>query len=112
MGSVSRSNSRFDTHKDVVVPPARGPWTPTADALPLRFSDDDERRTLLHFRGVLPGQSDLNPWGVRSALAKVRGREPPSSVALPPSLCAQVERSERSSRVARKKRRRAGATAH
>jgi hypothetical protein len=95
VGSVSRSNSRFDTHKDVVVPPARGPWTPTADALPLRLSDDDDRRTLLHFRGVLPGQGDLNPWGVRSTLAKVRGREPFSSVALRPSLRGQMEKIER-----------------
>jgi hypothetical protein len=34
VGSISRTNSRFDSHKDVVMPPARGPWTPPTDALP------------------------------------------------------------------------------
>ncbi|KAK3246566.1 Glycerol kinase [Cymbomonas tetramitiformis] len=78
-GTISRSNTRFNPWKDIVIPPARGPWTSAKEALPALLHAADpmapSRTTMLHFRGILPGHHDLNPWGIRETLAKNLRRE-------------------------------------
>ena len=73
-GVIDRDAHGFSSWKDIVIPPVRvedvaGADLRTDGARPFGGRDDDaERKTLLHFRGVVPGHGDRAGWGVRNTL--------------------------------------------
>jgi hypothetical protein len=72
-GVVDRDSHGFSSWKDIVIPPVRvedvmGIDKNIAGNAAGAGADASARKTLLHFRGVVPGHGDRAAWGIRNKL--------------------------------------------